>query len=183
MEKEVFDNVDISPYRDYGDYIHTMSPSRIPEEVFDYQNVPNQRRLNNKGSEVRGQLRSGVTDQSTRIVEPTFTPRYSNSEVAVETPGSPGKVVYSNVRIESQGTAEEKDLLKPKLSHTSSSNSYTQSPMSSPKYEKEIGGSLTEEESYSLLGKALSGDVYSKCTPLPSGDFSLNYIPRQSVVK
>ena len=185
MEKEVFDNMDVPPYKDYGDYIHTMSPSMIPEDVFDYQNVPNVRRFSN-GSEVRGQARSEVTGQSapniTSIVEPTPSPRYSNLEAEVETSGSPRKDTYINVQTDSQETAEEKDLLKPKLSHTSSSNSYTHSPISSPKYRKEIGGSQTDEDSYFLLCEASSRDVNSKCMSFTSGDASLNYIPRQSVV-
>ena len=179
MEKEVFDNVDIPPYKDYGDYIHTMSPSIVPEEVFDYQNVPNVQRSSN-GSEIRGQLRSEVTGQSapntTSIVESTPL------EEEVETSESPNKVVYVNVQTDTQRTPEEKDLLKPKLSHTSSSTGYTQSSVSSLKYGKEIDESQSDEGSYFLLCEASSRDVYFKCTSFDSRGSSLNYIPRQSMV-
>ena len=181
MEKEVFDNVNVTPYRDYGDYIHTMSPSIIPEEVLDYENVPSEQRPSNTGLEVRGQLRLEVEGQSipntARFVEPTPSPLYSNSEMEAETSG---EVVYSSVIIaDIQVTTEE---LKPKLSNTSSSNSYTHSPMSSPKYREEIGGPLTGEERYYLLCEASSGDDYSKCLPFPNTDSSCNYIPHQNMI-
>ena len=178
MEREVFDNVNIPPYSDYGDYIHTMSLSLIPEQVFNYQNVPNERRPSNSGSEVRSQLRSEVEGQPTpmtaSIMEPIPLPEYANSETEDETSGSSNEVVYSIVQTDVQGTTEE---MKPMLSHTSSSNGYINSPMSSPKYRKETGGSLTEEETYFLLCEASSGDGYSKCMPLPSTGPSIDYVP------
>ena len=185
MEKEVFDNVNITPpYRDVGDYIHTMSLSTISEEVFDYQNMPNERRPSNTGSEVRSHLRSEVTKQPTpitaSITEPIPSHGYANSEREDETSGYPSEVVYSNVQTDIQRTPKE---LKPKLSNTPSSNSYTHSPMSSPKYSKGAGGSLTDEESYFFLCEASSGDLYTKCLPYPSTESSFDYVPHQSVIK
>ena len=181
LEKEVFDNVDMPPYRDGGDYIDTTSPSIIHEEVFDYQNVPNERRPSVTGSEIRGQSRSEGEGQSTQnttpIVDQAPSPMYSNSEMEAETSD---EVVYSSVTVaDIQMTTAE---LRPKLSNTSSSNSYTHSPVSSPKYKEEIRGSLTEEESYYLLCEASSEDVYSKCMPFPNGDSSFNYIPHHKMM-